>query len=220
MSRSPQAAPVRNQAVGHRWLTALLVCSLVALASCRSTDFSPNSRDSVEHASRTIRAVASGTRLRVALGSTISSETANVGDPWHGTLTEAVPTDNGGMIAAGSRVRGVVANVTRAERGSRAMLDLAVRSIDVEGHMESVHAASEAVIAGSPRARNLGAIAGGAAAGAVIGKVVGDGHNSAVGGLLGGLVATGVVARSKGYQVVLPDGLVMGFTVSQTVAMR
>jgi hypothetical protein len=187
------------------------------LAGCKSD--SP-AADAATPVRVSTRAIPSGSRLRVVLGSTLSSETANVGDPWHGTLAEAVPTQNGGMIAAGSSVRGVVADVARAERGSRAMLDLAVRSIDVEGRMETIRANAEAVVAGSPRARNLGAIAGGAAAGALVGKVVGDGHNSAVGGLVGGLAATGLVARSKGYQVVLPDGLVMSFTVSQTVAMR
>ncbi len=199
------------------FLGAGSLCGLLLLAGCKPSSPTADAATQ-EHVST--RAIPSGTRFRVALGSTLSSETANVGDPWHGTLTEAVPTQNGGMIAAGSRVSGVVAGVGRAQRGSRAMLDLAVRSIDVEGQMEMIRANSEAVVAGSPRARNLGAIAGGAAAGALVGKVVGDGHNSAVGGLVGGLAATGLVAHSKGYQVVLPDGLVMSFTVSQTVAMR
>ena len=199
------------------WLAVSSLCVLFLMAGCKSSD---PVADAATQQQASSRAVPSGSRILVALGSTLSSETANVGDPWHGTLTEAVPTQNGGMIAAGSSVRGVVTNVARAERGSRAMLDLAVRSIDVEGRMQTVRAGSEAVVAGSTRARNLGAIAGGAAAGALVGKVVGDGHNSAVGGLIGGLAATGLVARSKGYQVVLPDGLVMSFTVSQTVAMR
>ena len=169
---------------------------------------------------RSAHSVPSGTSISVTLGSTLSSETAQVGDSWHGTVSENVMLENDGMIPAGSDVDGRVTGVTTAERGSRAMLDLAVRSIRVHGRNVSMAATSEAVVAGSTRARNLGAIAGGAVAGALIGKVVGDGKNAAVGGLLGGAAATGVVAGSKGYQVVLTDGTVMNFTVSQTVAMR
>lgn len=166
------------------------------------------------------KSVASGTPIQVTLNSTISSETANVGSEWHGSLTESVELQNGGRIAAGSAVHGVVSAVTPAQRGGRALLDLSVRSISVEGRDQRITANGEAVIAGSPRARNLGAIAGSAAAGALIGKNVGDGKNAAVGGAIAGAVATGIVARSKGYQVVLKPGMILDFTVSQPVAMR
>jgi hypothetical protein len=166
------------------------------------------------------RSLASGTTLHVTLGSTITSETAAVGDAWHGTIASSVETSNGGMIVAGSDVDGVVTQALGAKRGSRAMLALEVRSISVNGRSEGVTATAEPVIAGSTRARNLGAIAGSAVAGALIGKVVGDGKNAAVGGLIGGAAATGVVAESKGYQVELKSGTEMNFTVQQTVAMR
>jgi outer membrane lipoprotein SlyB len=83
----------------------------------------------------------------------------------------------------------------------------------VNGRDESIAANGESVVAGSTRARNLGAIAGGAVAGALIGDVVGDGRNATVGALIGGAAATGVVAGSKGYQVVLRSGMLLGFTV-------
>lgn len=201
---------------------AMLGAALWLLSSCNETSTSAqaaNNSSGSSHATPS-HTVQSGTMINVALGSNISSETANVGDAWHGTVTENVSASNGGSIPAGSEVNGVVTGAIAAKRGSRAMLDLGVRSIRVNGHDESVAASTEAVIAGSPRARNLGAIAGGAVAGALIGKAVGDGKNAAVGALIGGAAAAGVVAHSKGYQVVLSDGTVMSFTVSETVAMR
>jgi hypothetical protein len=162
----------------------------------------------------------SGTQIDVVLGSQISSKTAGVGDGWHGTVQEGVALQNGGMIPAGSQVDGVVTGVIPAKRGLRAMLDLGIRHINVNGRSEAITASTESVIAGSPRARNLGAIAGGAVAGALIGKMVGDGKNAAVGALIGGGAATAVVATSDGYQVVLKSGTVMTFTVNQAVAMR
>jgi hypothetical protein len=198
-----------------------LVAALWLLSSCNQTTLDAQAANSPGgRYSTSSHSVLSGTTIPVALSGNISSETANAGDAWHGNVTENVTAERGATIPAGSRVDGVVVGVTPAKRGSRAMLELGVRGIEVNGHRESIPASAEQVIAGSTRARNLGAIAGGAAAGALIGKVVGDGKNAAVGGLLGGAAAAGVVAGSKGYQVVLTDGTVMSFTVSRTVAMR
>ena len=71
------------------------------------------------------------------------------------------------------------------------------------------------------RARNLGAIAGGAAAGALIGKAVGGGGEGAlIGGLIGGAAAVGAVAKSKSYQVRLKPGTPLEFTTSEALAVR
>ena len=210
----------------HKFATLLtgttLAAALLLLAGCNevATDAQAAPRGFNSPTPTRTHTLPSGTRFDVVLGSDLSSETAGVGDGWHGTVQEAVATENGGMISAGSEVDGVVTGVIPAKRGLRAMLDLGVRHISVNGHNEAVNASTESVIAGSPRARNLGAIAGSAAAGALIGSQVGDGRNKTVGALLGGGVATAVVAGSKGYQVRLKTGTVMSFTVNQTVAMR
>ncbi len=211
---------------GFTFLTRglLLAMTLALSTGCNEsgqTDQATSSKSgSVSTRITPARSVTAGTTISVTLGSSITSENASVGDAWHGTLAENVETQNGGMIAAGSDVHGVVTGVTPAKRGSRAMLDLGVRGITTNGKNHPIIANGEAIVAGSTRARNLGAIAGGAAAGALIGKVVGDGKNGAVGGLIGGAAATGVVATSKGYQVELKPGTTLSFTVNQTVALR
>ena len=199
-----------------------LAASLWLLGGCNEPGARSNSVNGTSDRpyASSARSPAPGARIAVSLGSTLTSETANVGDAWHGSTTEDVPTPDGGIIPAGSPADGVVASATPARKGSRARLELELRGIQANGRDQSVHANAEPVIAGSPRARNLGAIAGGAAAGALIGKVVGDGRNAAVGAVAGGAVATGVVAGTKGYQVVLRAGTVMNFTVGQPVAMR
>ncbi len=203
----------------------LVMGSIVLLNGCNETESktasdasgSGSSNKSEAHASPSVPA---GTTLNVALGTTISSKDANSGDAWSGTVTDNVTTANGVIIPAGSSVSGVVTGVVPAKRGDLAMLDLAVRSVSVGGRTTSIDANTQPVVAGSPRARNLGAIAGAAAAGALIGKQVGDGKNGAVGGIIGGATAAGVVAASKGYQVILKSGTVMSFTVNETVSMR
>jgi hypothetical protein len=207
---------------GLKLLAAPLLALTLGLASgCSENAATAEAADggaAPRHASGHL--LPAGTPMNVTLGREISSESASLLDSWRGTLAADVVTANGGIIPAGSTVTGVIADVASARRGSRASLELEVRGIRVNGRDESVTAETDAVVAGSPRARNLGAVAGGAVAGALLGKVVGDGRNSAVGGLLGGAAAAGVVAGSKGYQVVLHAGTVVEFTVSQTVALR
>jgi hypothetical protein len=184
-----------------------LVLTLVLSSGCNDAAGTGQAGKSSAHF------LSSGSMFNVTLGGAISSETASVGDAWHGTVASNVVTKHGSVIPAGSPVNGVVTGAMGAKRGSRAMLDLAVRNIRVNGRDESIAANGESVVAGSTRARNLGAIAGGAVAGALIGDVVGDGRNATVGALIGGAAATGVVAGSKGYQVVLRSGMLLGFTV-------
>ncbi|HET9325947.1 MAG TPA: hypothetical protein VFQ05_04175 [Candidatus Eisenbacteria bacterium] len=116
---------------------------------------------------------------------------------------------------------GTIIGAKAAEKGDRAMLDLGLTSITVAGHRYMVHGSTEAIIAGSTRARNLGAIAGSAAAGALIGNAVsGSTKGTVIGGVIGGGAATGVVAASDGYQVVLKSGTPLTFTTNESVAVR
>jgi hypothetical protein len=164
--------------------------------------------------------VPAGTAIHIAVDAQISSETAQPGDTWTGTVKEPVIIGTAAPIPAGSVVSGVITGSEPAKKGSRALLVLAVRSVTVNGTEHSVSASADSIIAGSTRARNLGAIAGGAAAGALIGKAVGGGKGALVGALLGGGAATGAVASTKGYQVVLKPGTEVTFTVNESVVMR
>jgi len=165
--------------------------------------------------------VPAGTGIKISVAAQISSESAQPGDTWSGTVTAPVVISTAAPIPAGSKVTGVVVGSKAAEKGSRAYLVLAVRTIEVEGRTHAVHATADSIIAGSTRARNLGAVAGGAAAGALIGKVVGGSNKGAlIGGLLGGAAATGAVATSKGYQVVLKEGTELVFSVNDDIVMN
>jgi hypothetical protein len=118
-------------------------------------------------------------------------------------------------------VTGVVSGVKGAQKGSRAFLVLAVRSVDVNGKSYSMSATADSMVAGSTRARNVGAVAGGAAAGALLGKAIGgSGKGALIGGLIGGAAATGAVASSKGYQVEVKEGAEVTFNVNNSVVMR
>ena len=165
--------------------------------------------------------VPAGTGFKVAVTAKITSETAQAGDTWTGTVQDAVIVGDRVVIPAGSPVTGVVTGAKAAESGSRAVLVLAVKSVEVNGRSHALSASTDSIIAGSTRARNLGAIAGGAAAGALIGKAVGGSNKGAlIGGLIGGAAATGAVAKSKGYQAEVKEGAEMVFTVNDAVVMN
>jgi hypothetical protein len=165
--------------------------------------------------------VSAGTPISVGVNTQISSENANVGDTWTGEVKDAVIVGDRVVIPAGSTVHGVITAARPAKKGDLAMLDLAVTSVEANGRTLDVDASTQEIVAGSPRARNLGAVAGGAAAGALIGKAVGGGGKGAlIGGLIGAAGAGAGVAASKGYQVVLKEGTTLTFTVDRNTTVR
>ena len=165
--------------------------------------------------------VPAGTAVKINVGAQISSESATPGSSWSGTVKEAVVVGSMAPFPAGSIVHGVVEGVAPAVKGGRAFLALRVTSIESNGKLMNISASTDSIIAGSTRARNLGAIAGSAAAGALIGKAVGGGGKGAlIGGLIGGVAATGTVAASKGYQVVLKEGTELVFRVDNDTKLK
>jgi hypothetical protein len=164
--------------------------------------------------------VPAGTAITVTVSTPITSETAQVGDAWTGVVKNNVVVGEKTVIPAGSTVSGTVSAVKAAVKGDRAMLDLAIGSMTVEGAGYTANATTTAIEAGSTRARNLGAVAGGAGAGALIGGAVGGKKGAWIGGLLGGAGAGGAVAKSKGYQVVLKEGTELTFSTSEAVNIK
>jgi len=165
--------------------------------------------------------VPAGTAVKITVAANITSETALAGDVWTGTVTEPLVIGTSAPIPAGSKVSGVLTSVKAAEKGSRAHLVLAVRTIEVGGRTHHVHATAESLIAGSTRARNVGAVAGSAGAGALIGKAIGGSNKGAlIGGIVGGLVGTGAVSGSKGYQVTVKEGTELVFTTDEMIVMK
>jgi hypothetical protein len=162
-----------------------------------------------------------GTSLAVTVNTSMSTETAQVGDTWSGVVKENVNVGEKTVIPAGSVVTGTVTEVKPAVKGDRATLALGVSAVTVEGKEYPVRAATEPIVAGSTRARNIGAVAGGTAAGALIGRAVGgSGKGAVIGGLIGAAAAGGAVAKSKGYQVVLKEGTDITFNTTESVAIR
>ncbi|HYM81923.1 MAG TPA: hypothetical protein VEY91_11025 [Candidatus Limnocylindria bacterium] len=165
--------------------------------------------------------VPAGTALSIAVNTGMTSKTSSVGETWHGEVTQDVYEDGRLVIPAGSSVRGTVRVSNAARSGDRAALQLGLSSVTVRGRSYTLGGTSEMIVAGSPRARNIGAIAGGTAAGALLGKAIGGSTKSTViGGVVGGAAATAAVKASKGYQAEIDAGESLSFTTSRSVTIR
>ncbi len=165
--------------------------------------------------------VPSGTAMKVTVNTALTSETAQVGDSWSGTISEAVVIGSSAPFPAGSVVHGVITGVKPAEKGDRAVLVMAIRSIEANGRTHDIDAGTDSLVAGSTRARNVGAVAGGAAAGALIGKAVGGSNKGAlIGAVVGGAAAATGAAASKGFQVTVKEGAQMTFRVSSDTKIK
>ena len=165
--------------------------------------------------------MAAGTPMKIEVTAAITSENAQPGDRWAGTVKDNVIVGDRVVIPAGSTVNGVVNGVTPAKKGDRAMLLLGISSVNVNGRDIAVSGGTDSIIAGSTRARNLGAIGGGAVAGAVIGHAVGGGGKGGlIGALIGGAATSAVVATSKGYQVAIKPGTEITFRTEEPVTFR
>jgi hypothetical protein len=197
------------------WISMVALVAAAGLSGCSEGQVAQNDTKNTIPPSRTMT-VPSGSSIEVTLGTALSSETDGAGTAWSGTVSSAREG-----IPAGSSVSGTVTSARPAKKGDRAMLDLRLSSITIDGHRYAVRGTTEAIVAGSTRKRNLGAIAGSAAAGALIGNAVGGStKGTLIGAVAGGGVATGVVASSDGFQVRLKAGSALTFTTNESIAVR
>jgi hypothetical protein len=156
--------------------------------------------------------IPAGTSMNVRLDTQVSTENAQSGDTWSGTVSQSVIAGNRVVIPAGTPVEGVVTSSTQGTHDNRPELSLAIRRVTVDGRTQAMNADTQPIVAGSNRAKKLGVIAGGAAAGALLGHAVARGeHGTLIGGILGGAAGYGL-SRHALRTMQLKPGTVLTFT--------
>lgn len=164
--------------------------------------------------------VNAGTTMDVRLNTKIATDDVQTGDSWTGTVTRNVYSSRGNLvIPSGSQVTGQVTHAVRGDHNTRPSLGLAVRRVQVNGGSRSISASTPTIVAGTKRAKKLGAIALGAVGGALVGGAVKGKKGAVVGGLLGGAATYGLT-RHAFRTMQLKRGTVITFTTDQSVAMR
>ena len=140
-------------------------------------------------------AIPSGTSVQVRITEQLSSETANVGQVFHGVLAAPVVIKGKVLFPKGAQVTGDVLSVERSGRlSSPGELHLSLRTIRSSGRSYPV-AVRPIVIQGESHTKsNITKIGGGTAVGALIGAIAGGGKGAAIGAGVGAAAGTGVAA--------------------------
>jgi len=150
-----------------------------------------------------------GTKIMVRLNAPLNAATAVLGQPWEGSLVNAVPIGDKVAAPAGSPADGIVSAVKRPGhlhgKGSISVFLLHANGIavtsdiltrDGEGHVKS----------------NVQKIGGGAAAGAGIGGLIGGGPGALIGAAAGATAGTANAAVTNKNKDDLPAETVLTFT--------
>jgi hypothetical protein len=159
--------------------------------------------------------VPSGTTLKVALDKELTTSTAQAGDPWEGSLAEAVVVNGAPAWPAGTLVKGVVAQSAPAGRLEGGQGGLGIRLSTVGKN--DVEAGTYLVVGDKRGARNTKFIGGAAALGALVGALTDSRHaaDHALGGAaIGAAAGTGLAAGTADTVIRIAAGKPVTFTLS------
>jgi hypothetical protein len=159
--------------------------------------------------------IPSGTSIRVRMLDNLSSEKAQAGDTFRGTLDEPIQVNSKVLYPKGADVIGRVTDVHATGRLSEpGELDLVLNTVS-SGTIASSINVEPLVIKGESHAKsNVTKIGGGAALGAVIGAIAGGGKGAAIGTLAGGAAGTGAAAATGKKPAIVDSEAVLTFLTS------
>ncbi|MFN8010665.1 MAG: hypothetical protein U0P81_04595 [Holophagaceae bacterium] len=159
--------------------------------------------------------VPAGTSLAVNLASALSTEQQKAGDLWQGTLAEPVAVGGQTVWAAGTPVRGVVAQSVPAGRLASGKGALGIRLTEVGDN--DVEGGDYVVTGDAKGERNAKIIGGAAALGALVG-ILSDKKNKgdhALGGAaIGAAAGTAAAAATAKTTIVIPADRAVTFTLA------
>jgi hypothetical protein len=156
--------------------------------------------------------IPAGTQLTVRLDNPLDSERNQVGDTFHGSLSNPIVLDGETVIPSGADVVGRVADVKSAGRfAGNSVLTLELTSLSMNGRTYNLQT-NQWTRAGNGEGKSTATKVGvGTAAGAILGGIFGGGKGAAIGAATGAGAGTGVAASKKGQQIQLPAEAVLNF---------
>ncbi|HKF22913.1 MAG TPA: BON domain-containing protein [Candidatus Angelobacter sp.] len=161
-----------------------------------------------------------GTQLSIRLTEELSSEKAQVGDVFHGSISAPITVDDQTVVPTTADVEGRVVDVKSAGRfAGKSDLVLQLTKLTMNGKSYSIQT-DQWNKDGSARGKATAAkVGGGAAVGAILGGIFGGGKGAAIGAAAGAGAGTGVSAATKGQQVVLKPEAVINFTLQSALTV-
>ncbi len=151
---------------------------------------------SAQRRQRTIT-IPAGTRITVRMIDSLSSDTAQQGQEFHGSLEYPISVDGRDVIPRGADV---VGRVTDAHVGGRlsdpGYVTLELVSVGSGSQTTAVQTEAYQIKGESHTKSNVTKIGGGAALGAIIGGIAGGGRGAAIGAGAGAAAGTGVAVAT------------------------
>jgi hypothetical protein len=160
-------------------------------------------------------AIPPGLELQARIIDRLSSESANPGDTFQGTLATAIVVHGRVLYPKGSNVSGQVTAVHRSGRLSDpGVLELVLTAVS-SGGMSSSLATEPFLIKGASHTKNnVAKIGGGTAAGAIIGGILGGGKGAAIGAGVGAGAGTATAATTGKKPATVEPEAVLTFLTS------
>jgi len=160
-----------------------------------------------------------GTKLRVALIDTVSSDKNRSGDQFQASLVEPVVVDGKTVLEKGTKVRGRVLDAKESGRvKGRATVELTLTQVVLkDGKTFNVSTKPYTAVAAATKKRDAAIIGGGAGLGAAIGALAGGGKGALVGAAVGGGAGTGTVLATKGKEIHYAPETRLQFTLASPV---
>jgi hypothetical protein len=164
--------------------------------------------------------VPAGTSLIVRLGSTISTKTAQPGQPFTGTLAKTIAVGGEVAIPAGAGVQGTVVDTKgRGKFKGEGVIEITLNSINVGGVPKEIATSSYTQTMKGKGKRTAVAVGGGTGAGALIGGLAGGGKGALIGGLVGAGAGTAGAAFTGNKPVEIPAETPVTFRLSHSITV-
>lgn len=157
-------------------------------------------------------AAQSPSKISILLDNRLSTENAQAGDTFTGTLAEPLVRDGRVVAQKEARVRGRVGEVVSSGRLKRpALITLSLDSVQSSSRSYPIEAADLTIKADSHTTRNVVIIGGSVGAGALIGGAAAGGKGAAIGALAGAGAGTLAAFLTGKREIVLPPETVLTF---------
>jgi hypothetical protein len=164
--------------------------------------------------------IPAGTGLTIRVNEEVSSEKAQVGDIFHGSITTPVTIDDQTVVPTSADVEGRVVEVKSAGRfAGQSVLTLELTRLMMNGKSYNLQTDRWSK-SGNGRGKSTAAkVGGGAAVGAILGGIFGGGKGAAIGAAAGAGAGTGVSAINKGQQIVLRPETILNFQMQNSITV-
>lgn len=164
--------------------------------------------------------IPSGTQISIRLNDELNSETSQVGDTFHGSISTPISVDGRTVVPTTADVEGRVVDVKSAGR-FKGQSDLVIELTRLVMNGKSYPLTTDRWSKqGSARGKSTAAkVGGGAAVGAILGGIFGGGKGAAIGAAAGAGAGTGVSAATKGQQIDLKPETVLTFQLQNSISV-